>query len=62
MNKTCEIVVYLGDDRGDSWQHRSGNLNDRYGPGIAVSLEDPDTILCGVSDVVTFEGLRTLRA
>jgi len=42
--------VYISDDRGDSWEHRSKNLNNKYGRGIAVHPEDLDTILCGVSD------------
>lgn len=44
------LSVYISYDRGRSWQHRSKNLNDRYGRGIAVNPEDPDIILCGVSD------------
>jgi len=44
------LSVYISDDRGDTWEHRSKTLNDRYGRGIAVNPEDPDTILCGVSD------------
>lgn len=42
--------VYVSNDRGNTWEHRSKNLNNRYGRGIAVHPEDPDTILCGVSD------------
>lgn len=44
------LSVYISKDRGDSWAHRSKNLNNRHGRGIAVQQEDPDTILCGVSD------------
>jgi hypothetical protein len=44
------LSVYISEDNGDSWEHRSKNLNNRYGRGIAVNPEDPDTVLCGVSD------------
>jgi hypothetical protein len=44
------LSVYISEDRGDSWEHRSKDLNNRYGRGIAVNPEDSDTILCGVSD------------
>jgi hypothetical protein len=44
------LSVYVSDDRGRSWEHRSNVLNDRYGRGIAVHPGDPDTVLCGVSD------------
>jgi hypothetical protein len=42
--------VYISNDRGQTWYHRSGALNDRYGRGIAVHPTDPDLLLCGVSD------------
>ena len=44
------LSVYISEDNGDSWVHRSNGLNDRYGRGIAVNPEDPDIVLCGVSD------------
>jgi hypothetical protein len=44
------LSVYVSDDRGDSWKHRNNVLNNRYGRGIAIHPEDPDTALCGVSD------------
>jgi hypothetical protein len=44
------LSVYISEDNGDSWEHRSKGLNNRYGRGIAVNPENPDTILCGVSD------------
>lgn len=44
------LSAYVSDDRGNTWEHRSKNLNNRYGRGIAVHPKDPDTILCGVSD------------
>jgi hypothetical protein len=42
--------VYVSDDRGDSWDHRSNVLNNRYGRGIAIHPYEPDVVLCGVSD------------
>jgi len=42
--------VYISEDKGDSWEHRSNGLNNRYGRGITVNPGNPDTILCGVSD------------
>jgi hypothetical protein len=44
------LAVYVSDNKGNSWEHRSKDLNNRYGRGIAVNPEDPNTILCGVSD------------
>lgn len=44
------LSVYISYDRGNTWEHRSKNLNNRYGRGIAIHPEDPNTILCGVSD------------
>ena len=44
------LSVYVSDDRGRSWEHRSNVLNNRYGRGIAIHPGDPDTVLCGVSD------------
>jgi photosystem II stability/assembly factor-like uncharacterized protein len=44
------LSVYISDDKGESWNHRSGSLKDRYGRGIAAHPTEPDTILCGVSD------------
>jgi len=44
------LSVYLSDNKGDSWEHRSHDLNNRYGRGIAVNPGNPDTLLCGVSD------------
>ncbi len=44
------LSVYLSDDRGKTWHHRSNALQNRYGRGIAVNPKDPTTLLCGVSD------------
>lgn len=44
------LSVYISDNKGDSWEHRFKDLNNRYGRGIAVNPGAPDTILCGVSD------------
>ena len=44
------LSVYVSDDRGETWSHRSDALRDRYGRGIAVHPTDPDILLCGVSD------------
>jgi hypothetical protein len=44
------LSVYVSDDRGESWIHRSGSLRERYGRGIAVHPAEPDVLLCGVSD------------
>ncbi len=44
------LSVYVSDDRGKSWSHRTDNLNRRYGRGIAVHPTEPDVLLCGVSD------------
>ncbi|MFC1804069.1 WD40/YVTN/BNR-like repeat-containing protein [Thermoproteota archaeon] len=44
------LSVYVSDDRGETWSHRSGALRGRYGRGIAVHPTEPDVLLCGVSD------------
>ncbi len=44
------LSVYVSDDRGETWSHRSGALRERYGRGIAVHPTKPDVLLCGVSD------------
>lgn len=44
------LSVYVSEDRGETWSHRSGALRDRYGRGIAIHPTEPDVILCGVSD------------
>ena len=44
------LSVYVSYDRGNSWHHRSHILENRYGRGIAVNPDDPDVMLCGVSD------------
>lgn len=44
------LSIYVSEDRGDSWVHRSKNLNNIYGRGIAVHPKNPDIALCGVSD------------
>jgi hypothetical protein len=41
--------VYVSDDRGASWAHRSNGLAPRYGRAIAVHPDDPDCILATVS-------------
>lgn len=42
-------AVYLSDDRGATWQHRSEGLHYLYGRAIAVAPEDPDCLLASVS-------------
>lgn len=44
------LSVYVSEDRGETWSHRSGALKERYGRGIAVHPHDPEILLCGVSD------------
>ncbi len=44
------LSVYVSDDRGESWAHRSENLRNRYGRGIAVNPFDSELLLCGVSN------------
>jgi hypothetical protein len=41
--------VYLSEDRGNSWVHRSKDLPVLYGRSIAVDPEDPDCLLASVS-------------
>ncbi|MDE2999834.1 MAG: hypothetical protein OXU79_12215 [Gemmatimonadota bacterium] len=42
-------AVYLSDDRGRSWQHRSDGFPYYYGRAIAVHPEEPDCLLASVS-------------
>jgi photosystem II stability/assembly factor-like uncharacterized protein len=42
-------AVYLSDDRGKSWHHRSAGLPLVYGRAIAVHPQDPDCIMATVS-------------
>lgn len=42
--------VYISDDRGQSWQHRAKDLDNRYGRAIAVAPNNPDLLLATVSD------------
>ena len=44
------LSVYVSDDRGKTWLHRSDALGNRYGRGIAINSQDPSIMLCGVSD------------
>lgn len=44
------LSIYVSDDRGQTWSHRSNALNQRYGRGVAVHPTSPDIFLCGVSD------------
>ena len=44
------LSVYVSEDRGETWHHRSNSLNERYGRGIAVHPTEPDLLMCGVSD------------
>jgi photosystem II stability/assembly factor-like uncharacterized protein len=44
------LSVYISEDQGKTWHHRSGALQQRYGRGIAINPEDPATLLCGISD------------
>ena len=41
--------VYVSDDRGQSWEHRSSGLTHRYGRAIAVDPRKPDLLLASVS-------------
>jgi hypothetical protein len=43
------LSVYISEDQGKTWHHRSGALQQRYGRGIAINPEDPATLLCGIS-------------
>ena len=42
-------AVYLSEDRGKSWQHRSDGFPYFYGRAIAVHPEEPDCLLASVS-------------
>ena len=42
-------AVYLSEDRGSSWHHRSSGLPERYGRAIAVHPHDPDCLLATIS-------------
>lgn len=42
-------AVYLSNDRGKSWQHRSDGFPYYYGRAIAVHPEEPDCLLASVS-------------
>jgi len=42
-------AVYVSDDRGDSWAHRSEGFPYNYGRAIAVHPEDGDCLLASVS-------------
>lgn len=42
-------AVYLSEDRGSSWHHRSNGLPQHYGRAIAVHPHDPDCLLATVS-------------
>lgn len=41
--------VWVSDDRGGSWRHRTEDRK-RYGRALAIHPEDPDLVLCTVSD------------
>ena len=43
------LSVYVSEDRGESWSHRSENLRNRYGRGIAVNPYAPSFICFGSS-------------
>lgn len=47
-NTACGI--YISEDRGDSWEHRAGDLDQRYGRAVAVHPAQPDCLLATVSD------------
>ena len=42
-------AVYVSEDRGDSWNHRSEGLPVLYGRAITVHPEDPNCLLASVS-------------
>lgn len=52
------LSVYVSDDRGKTWHHRSDALQNRYGRGVAVNPKDPSVLLCGVSDGPTGVNVR----
>ncbi len=41
--------VYVSEDRGTSWDHRSKGFPYRYGRAVAVHPDDPDCMLASVS-------------
>ncbi len=43
-------AFYLSQDRGESWEHRADDLDERYGRAVAVHPDDPDLVLATVSD------------
>ena len=43
-------AVYVSDDRGETWQHRSAGLPMRYGRAIAVHPHNADCVLATVSE------------
>ncbi|MFO7957881.1 MAG: hypothetical protein R6X33_12370 [Candidatus Brocadiia bacterium] len=43
-------AFWISYDRGDSWTHRAEDLDERYGRCVTVHPEDPDLVLCTVSD------------
>ena len=53
-------AVFLSDDRGKSWEHRSGGLPSRYGRAVAVHPCDPDLLLASVSRGPHAEGTGKL--
>ena len=44
------VGVYVSDDRGETWDHRAADLDNRYGRAVAISPRDPDVMLATVSD------------
>ena len=53
-------AVFVSEDRGDSWHHRSDGLPSRYGRAIAVHPDDPDCLLASVSRGPRAEGTGQL--
>ena len=53
-------AVFVSQDRGESWRHRTDGLPCRYGRAIAVHPEDPDCLLASVSRGPRAEGTGRL--
>jgi photosystem II stability/assembly factor-like uncharacterized protein len=43
-------AFWISYDRGQSWEHRAGDLGERYGRCVTVHPQDPDLVLATVSD------------
>lgn len=43
-------AFFISEDRGESWEHRADDLDERYGRAVAPHPGEPDLILATVSD------------